>query len=395
MSHSDSCLVRTVKSDDLKNGIEQADKAEKPSNFTFRRLLSLSGELQFESQDWADYADLSKLPRRSGVPSEKLRRLVLKELVDNALDECDRVNRPGKVTVAVDRIKPDRYTVTDEGAGLNGTPQEIATVFSLRRPKATSKLWRLPKRGAVGNGIRVIVGAVASGGGRIIIETRGQRIVLRPQAHNGKTEIEAVTGSERVLGASIAIEINSSCPKDDRELYWATTAIALARHRAESVYRRRANPLWLDLDHLCEMLRSVTPGTTVRDFTAKLDGCTSSQSRKQITQAFGLRRLCSDLTKEQAAELLRVLQSFARPVKAKYLGLLGDSAWKSHTYAKCEGEFLTGDNYPQAKIPFVVECWASAIGREKDDVTLGMFTINRTPAIGESNCYRRYFRGGT
>lgn len=121
------------------------------------------GELQFESQDWSDYADLSKLPRRSGVPTDLLRRLVLKELVDNALDECDRVERPGKVTVSSDG--QNTYTVTDEGEGLNGTPQEIAEIFSLRRPKATSKLWRLPKRGAVGNGIRVIVGSVASGGG--------------------------------------------------------------------------------------------------------------------------------------------------------------------------------------------------------------------------------------
>ena len=159
--------------------------AEKHADFTVQGLVSLSGtghaELQFVSDDWSDYADLSKLPRRSGVTSTLLRRLVLKELTDNALDECDRVNQPGKATIFKDG--PSTYTVTDEGEGLNGTPEQIAGFFSLRRPKATSKLWRLPRRGAVGNGIRVIIGSVASGGGRMIIKTRGQKIVLRPQAH--------------------------------------------------------------------------------------------------------------------------------------------------------------------------------------------------------------------
>src|ERR1700732_5285809 len=84
--------ARTVKSEPFKNGSNQDKSNQNHSDFTVGQLVSLSGmgagELQFVSDDWSDYADLSKLPRRSGVTSSLLRRLVLKELVDNALDEC-------------------------------------------------------------------------------------------------------------------------------------------------------------------------------------------------------------------------------------------------------------------------------------------------------------------
>jgi hypothetical protein len=226
--------ARTVKSEPSKNGSNQDKSNQNRSDFTVPDLVSLSGtgtgELQFVSDDWSDYADLSKLPRRSGVTSNLLRRLVLKELADNALDECDRVNRPGKVTISKDEYCINTYTVTDEGEGLNGTPEQIAAFFSLRRPKATSKLWRLPKRGAVGNGIRVIVGAVASGAGHIIIESRGQKITLRPQAHNGVTVVEKVEPGVRVTGTSITIKINPACPCDLQEMSWAQLAIRLGAH---------------------------------------------------------------------------------------------------------------------------------------------------------------------
>jgi hypothetical protein len=154
----------------------------------------------------------------------------------------------------------------------------------------------------------------------------------------------------------------------------------------------RANPHWLDCDHFCEMLRSVTHGTSVRDFTAQLDGCTSSQSRKQITEKFGQRRLCSDLPKPEATELLALLQSISKPVKAKYLPILGKAAWESQSYAKIEGEFRTGDHSPFATIPFVVECWANAIGRDTNDIRIDAFTINRSPAIGAIGARRWYGR---
>ena len=41
-----------------------------------------------------------------------------------------------------------RYFVDDDGPGIDGTPEEIARLFSIRRPLVSSKLLRLPTRGA-------------------------------------------------------------------------------------------------------------------------------------------------------------------------------------------------------------------------------------------------------
>src|SRR5262249_33443742 len=80
--------------------------------------------------------------QRAGVPKSKLRRLVLKELADNGLDSGANV-RVGKVDGG--------YFVEDDGSGID--PDDVARLFSIARPMVSSKLWRLPTRGALGNGL--------------------------------------------------------------------------------------------------------------------------------------------------------------------------------------------------------------------------------------------------
>ena len=103
---------------------------------------------------------------------------MLKELVDNALDEMDRVGQPGQVTITQD--SDDTYTVTDQGRGFADSPEELARRFSLDNAMTSSKQWRRPTRGCVGNGLRVIVGSVV-GSGRIIVLIIQMKFAL-PQA---------------------------------------------------------------------------------------------------------------------------------------------------------------------------------------------------------------------
>ena len=55
---------------------------------TLARLSASSNppEFQFERPDWTLFRSVGTLSQRAGVPQSRLRRLVLKELVDNALD---------------------------------------------------------------------------------------------------------------------------------------------------------------------------------------------------------------------------------------------------------------------------------------------------------------------
>jgi hypothetical protein len=96
----------------------------------------------FERADWTLFRIIEGLQQKAGVPAQHLRRLVLKELADNALDTGATI-RYGLVDGKADR----RYFIEDNGPGLEGAPQDIADLFSIARPLRSSKLLRLPQRG--------------------------------------------------------------------------------------------------------------------------------------------------------------------------------------------------------------------------------------------------------
>ena len=108
--------------------------------------------LKFEREDWTAFRTIEGLQQKAGVAKPKLARLVLKELTDNALDTG--------ATAKVGELPKGGYFVEDAGPGIDGTAEEIARLFSISRPMVSTKLLRLPTRGALGNGLRVVAGAV-------------------------------------------------------------------------------------------------------------------------------------------------------------------------------------------------------------------------------------------
>ncbi len=124
------------------------DRRSRPTNGQNSRIF------KFERADWTLFRNISTLPQKAGVPARLLRRLVLKELTDNSLDAGGEVEVGG--------IEDVGYYVQDDGPGID--PDEIATLFSINRPMVSTKLLRLPTRGALGNGLRVVAGAVLATG---------------------------------------------------------------------------------------------------------------------------------------------------------------------------------------------------------------------------------------
>ena len=84
-------------------------------------------------EDWTLFRNPNSLGQKAGVPIGRIPQLVAKELVDNALDtsgDC-RVEQSG-----------NGFVVEDEGVGIPGTDEEIASLFSIRRPLTSSKIMR-------------------------------------------------------------------------------------------------------------------------------------------------------------------------------------------------------------------------------------------------------------
>src|SRR4051794_4345732 len=105
--------------------------------------------------------------------------MVLKELVDNALD--------AGATAALAQVDHDTWTVTDDGPGLDR--EQVLRFFAVDRAMVSTKLLRRPTRGAVGNGLRVVVGGAVASGGGLAVESKGSRYVL---------EVDRATGGTRV-----------------------------------------------------------------------------------------------------------------------------------------------------------------------------------------------------
>jgi hypothetical protein len=146
----------------------------------------------YERDDWQLFLDPATLPQKAGCQPHQLPALVLKELVDNALDEG------ADVTLNHDGT---HWIISDDGRGIE--PDQVATLFAVNRPLRSSKLKRLPTRGMLGNGLRVVMAWART----LIVETRGQRLTLAVDDATGRTTIEQRETIERTHGVTVFVPV--------------------------------------------------------------------------------------------------------------------------------------------------------------------------------------------
>ena len=255
--------------------------------------------LKFERADWTSFRTVEGLQQKAGVPAGKLRRLVLKELADNALDTG--------ASVRIGELPKGGYFVEDDGPGIDGEPEEIARLFSIDRPMVSTKLLRLPTRGALGNGLRVVAGSVLASDGFLAVTTRNRRIELRPQ-RDGSTTVVKVTPVKFPVGTRIEIGFGPAIPEDEDALYWAKVAVRMAHGQA---YAGKSSPYWYDVPQFHELL-SASGTAPVRELVANLDGCTGGRAGEIVAEAGLGRMACRDVSRKQAEHLLAVARSNAQ-----------------------------------------------------------------------------------
>jgi hypothetical protein len=334
----------------------------------------------FERADWTLFRTVEGLQQKAGVAAQQIRRLVLKELGDNGLDGG------GRIEYGLVEPDPDTFFVEDDGPGLDLTPKEIAELFSISRPLRSSKLIRLPQRGQLGNGLRVVAGAALASGGSLAVITHNRRITLRPQS-DGSTKVVAVVVADQPIGTRIEISFGPALPRDSDPFAWVRKAQAMAG--VGQSYQGRSSPFWYDIAQFHELLLACGP-QPVRNLIAQLDGCTGGKAGEIVAGAGLDRRHCQNIDRQQATTLLMAARKQARPVSADRLGHVGRDAFPDFHYAKELGITKLGGTQPQAEIPFVVEAWARKSpfrfkGRGDLDVD---FLINRTPAVAEISAWR-------
>jgi hypothetical protein len=319
-----------------------------------------------ERPDFALYRTIEGLAQKAGVPARLLRRLAYKELTDNGLD------MGAQFTIARLRSDGETFVFSDDGDGIDGEPEAIASLFSIGRVMRSSKLMRLPTRGALGNGLRIIAGAVLASQGSLVVVTRNQRVVLEPQ-YDGSTRVASVTPVDHPNGTRVEIRLGPALPDDPDALAWATSAMRLARGNP---YVGRSSVRWYDAPQFQELLYA-HGDVPVSALVARLD--VSRPSAAAIIAATGLdSAACKDVTREQATHLLTALRAAARPVPASRLGAVGPDAFPGHAYARESDVAMFGAAEPRAEVPFLIEVWAKAC----DKMSLDVF-VNRTPVASD------------
>jgi hypothetical protein len=353
-------ILHSDPSPDFQKSSPALASSPEPSNF------------KFEREGWTLFRTVEGLQQKAGVPASRLRRLILKEIADNALDTGTKFD--------AGQIDGHGFYVADNGPGIDGTPEDIARLFSIARPLISTKLWRLPTRGALGNGLRVVAGAVLASGGSLAVITRDRRIELRPE-RDGTTTVVRTTKVVFPIGTRIEISFGPALPSDQAALSWARIALHLAQGKT---YGGRSSPWWYDLSQFQELLYA-SGDRPVRELIANLDGCTGGNAGVIVGAAKLNRAICKNVTRDQATDLLEAARLFAKPVKPERLGAVGPDVYPNDAYVMSSGVAEFGSIPPLAEIPFVVEMWAAKHEHPRTNL---LACINRTPITGKIDVAR-------
>ena len=291
--------------------------------------------LKFEREDWSLFRTVEGLQQKAGVAKHKLSGLVVKELADNGLDSGAEVR--------VSKLPKGSYFVEDGGPGIDGAPEEIARLFSIARPMVSTKLLRLPSRGALGNGLRVVAGAVLASSGSLVVITHNKRIVLRPE-RDGTTTVVNVKAVKCPVGTRVEISFGPAIPSDEGTLSWANFALRLAGNGKP--YTGKSSPHWYDAPQFHELLYA-SGNTPVRELIAELDGCSGGKAGEIVAAAGLARALCSSVTRPQAEKLLAVARANSKPVTPRRLGAVGPDPLCHCAYACSHGVARFGSAEPR------------------------------------------------
>jgi hypothetical protein len=321
-----------------------------------RRQRARDRALLYSRDDWQLFLDAATLPQKAGCRPVEMRAVVLKELVDNQLDETGAAE--------LDWFQEEKvWEIRGPDTGL--TLSAIPKLFSVRRPLVSSKLKRAVTRGLLGNGLRVVMGAVHAFEGSIEVSLRGHKLTLEVDSTDGTTKVAKDEPMANEHGMTIRINLGEDSKSEDG--MYAETVISMADKG--STYKGHSSPWWYGPRDLHILLNAAPPGTTVSDVLSDLGLDNHEDSRQAKTLSY-----------EDCKTTLELLRSTHKPVSPEKLGRLGEGAYNANGYGCKLGEMTTPAG---AEIPYVVEVWANGRVSEKKGITgagVSLF-INRTRSL--------------
>jgi hypothetical protein len=144
----------------------------RPASILKRETFQTSREMDFFSE--------KKLVTQTGHERDEWPLVVVKELVDNALDACEEANVAPVIDVTADA---GGIAVSDNGPGLPEDTLKGALNFTIRA--SSREAYVAPDRGRQGNALKTLLAmpfVCDPEGGRFVVEAHGKRHVLTIRA---------------------------------------------------------------------------------------------------------------------------------------------------------------------------------------------------------------------
>jgi DNA topoisomerase VI subunit B len=365
----------------------------------------------FRTSRLLDFCSRKELIAQTGHQPDAWPLVVLKELVDNALDACEDAGVPPAVSITADR---DGIRVEDNGPGL--PPEVVDGVLDFSVRVSSREAYVAPDRGAQGNALKTILAMpfVLDGElGRVEIEARGLRhqIAMRvdrlrqqPVLERNQVSVALQPGTKcRVCWPDSASSILQGAKS--RFVQIAADYTFINPHLTltvdwfgESFRIEATDPRWqkwLPSDPTCphwygpeHFERLVTAyiahdldterRRTVRELVAEFRGLSRTAKQKAVLNQVGLSRTAlADLVVDDLLQprlvhgLLRAMQRQSKPVKPTLLGPIG----KEHLSARfkdlaCEMETFKYQRLTGVTdgLPWIVEAafgWCPDLARRR------------------------------
>ena len=203
-----------------------------------------------ETADWRLFLDPETLPQKAGCQPDDIGAVVLKELVDNALD--------AGASVTVRHAPESRlWIVEDNGPGLDS--DDVPRLFCVNRPLLSSKLKRMPTRGMLGNGLRVVMAWAQV----VFVTSRGVFQRLEVDQTTGRS---IVTRRDNVpMEPGMTVEVRA---EDPDHAYFAKKTIGLAKIAHD--YSGPSNPHWYGYNDFARLFSDAPASASAADVVADL-----------------------------------------------------------------------------------------------------------------------------
>ena len=392
----------------------------------------------FKTSRLAEFCGQRELVAQTGHAIEDWPLVILKELVDNALDAAEEARIAPQIDIRVS-TETGEITIADNGPGI--AAEIVRDILDYSYRVSSREAYTSPTRGAQGNALKTLVAmafVLHGKTGTTVIEALGTRHAITfkvdqlrqtPVIDHQSSALAPCKKGTRICiiwphsASSILADAEARFLQIADDFSWINPhlRIRIEWDGTERVNREPSNLAWekwracdptsahwYDLPRIeryiaAHVSRDQDRGRerTVREFVSEIRGFSGSAKQKLLLDETGLTRASLSSLFGSGGEprngeieaLLRALKKHSKPVKPKDLGLIG----KDHLLACFKTVGVEVETFKYQKVlgeteglPWVVETafgWCPALDRRR-------IVVGVNWSVGLGNPFRSFSRYG-